>query len=220
MRSRSAATLVAVVAFLLPALAPSLYNLGIIAGALLYLDKTIPMTAGQEGFMVSIYIFGGVIASLFAGTLADLIGRKKMMVTAGVMFVVVELLTRAAYRAAPSGRAHTPTSVRPVGAYSSFTNFENFLLTGMLRSRVAAVSSSGMVQLMIFTVPLFLRMATLAESTALLPSPMMTMLDPINVPSVRLKHSSVEVEEGCFPCPIWTDQSSHCSCLNHERTMV
>ena len=37
---------------------------GIIAGALLYLDKTIPMTAGQEGFMVSIYIFGGVIASL------------------------------------------------------------------------------------------------------------------------------------------------------------
>jgi len=65
---------------------------GIIAGALLYLDKTIPMTAGQEGFMVSIYIFGGVIASLFAGTLADLIGRKKMMVTAGVMFVLSILL--------------------------------------------------------------------------------------------------------------------------------
>lgn len=65
---------------------------GIIAGALLYLDKTIPMTAGQEGFMVSIYIFGGVIASLFAGTLADLIGRKKMMITAGVMFVVSILL--------------------------------------------------------------------------------------------------------------------------------
>ena len=32
---------------------------GIIAGALLYLDKTIPMTATQQGFMVSIYVFGG-----------------------------------------------------------------------------------------------------------------------------------------------------------------
>ena len=39
---------------------------GIIAGALLYLDKTIPMSAAQQGFMVSIYVFGGVIASLFA----------------------------------------------------------------------------------------------------------------------------------------------------------
>jgi len=65
---------------------------GIIAGALLYLDKTIPMTAAQQGFMVSIYIFGGVIASLFAGTLADLLGRKKMMILAGVMFVVSILM--------------------------------------------------------------------------------------------------------------------------------
>ncbi len=50
---------------------------GIIAGALLYLDKTMPMTAAQEGFMVSIYVFGGVIASLFAGTLADLSGARR-----------------------------------------------------------------------------------------------------------------------------------------------
>ncbi len=65
---------------------------GIIAGALLYLDKTIPMTLAQEGFMVSIYVFGGVIASLFAGTLADLLGRKKMMIIGGVMFVASILL--------------------------------------------------------------------------------------------------------------------------------
>jgi MFS family permease len=61
---------------------------GIIAGALLYLDKTIPMTAAQQGFMVSIYVFGGLIASLFAGVLADAIGRKKMMLVGGLMFVV------------------------------------------------------------------------------------------------------------------------------------
>jgi SP family myo-inositol transporter-like MFS transporter 13 len=67
-------------------------DFGIIAGALLYLDKTIPMTAPQQGFMVAIYTFGGVIASLFAGTLADLLGRKKMMFAGGLMFVVSILL--------------------------------------------------------------------------------------------------------------------------------
>ncbi|MCX6879084.1 MAG: MFS transporter [Verrucomicrobia bacterium] len=65
---------------------------GIIAGALLYLDKTIPMTEAQQGFMVSIYVFGGVIASLFAGTLADFLGRKRMMLTGGLMFVTSILL--------------------------------------------------------------------------------------------------------------------------------
>lgn len=67
-------------------------DFGIIAGALLYLDKTIPMTAAQQGFMVAIYTFGGVIASLFAGTLADLLGRKKMMLAGGLMFVASILL--------------------------------------------------------------------------------------------------------------------------------
>jgi MFS transporter, SP family, solute carrier family 2 (myo-inositol transporter), member 13 len=65
---------------------------GIIAGALLYLDKTIPMTEGQQGFMVSIYVFGGLIAALFAGTLADLLGRKRMMLMGGLMFVASILL--------------------------------------------------------------------------------------------------------------------------------
>ena len=42
--------------------------------------------------MVAIYTFGGIIASLFAGTLADLLGRKKMMIAGGLMFVVSILL--------------------------------------------------------------------------------------------------------------------------------
>ena len=79
---------------------------GIIAGALLYLDKTIPMTAAQQGFMVSIYVFGGLIASLFAGTLADLLGRKKMMLIGGLMFLVSILLifVSKGYLALLSGR--------------------------------------------------------------------------------------------------------------------
>ena len=67
-------------------------DFGIIAGALVYLDKTIPMTAAEQGFMVAIYTFGGLIAALFAGTLADLLGRKKMMLAGGLMFVASILL--------------------------------------------------------------------------------------------------------------------------------
>lgn len=65
---------------------------GIISVALLYLDKTISMTPAEQGFMVSIYVFGGVIASLVAGPLADLVGRKKMLLIAGIMFVASILL--------------------------------------------------------------------------------------------------------------------------------
>lgn len=67
-------------------------DFGIIAGALVYLDKTIPMTAAEQGFMVAIYTFGGIIAALFAGALADLAGRKKMMLVGGLMFVASILL--------------------------------------------------------------------------------------------------------------------------------
>lgn len=65
---------------------------GIIAVALLYLDKTIPMTPAEQGFMVSIYVFGGVIASLVAGAMADFIGRRRMIITSGAMFVASILL--------------------------------------------------------------------------------------------------------------------------------
>jgi MFS transporter, SP family, solute carrier family 2 (myo-inositol transporter), member 13 len=61
---------------------------GIISGALLFVDKTIPMTAVQLGAMVSIYIGGGFVASLFAGALADFVGRKKMMILSGLLFVI------------------------------------------------------------------------------------------------------------------------------------
>jgi len=67
-------------------------DFGIIAGALLYVDKTIPMTEVQQGIMVSIYVGGGLIASLFAGALTDWIGRKRMMVAGGAIFITSILL--------------------------------------------------------------------------------------------------------------------------------
>lgn len=62
-------------------------DFGIIAAALLYLDKTISLTESELSFVVAIYTGGGMAASLIAGALADWIGRKKMMVAGGLMFV-------------------------------------------------------------------------------------------------------------------------------------
>ncbi len=63
-------------------------DFGIIAGALLYLDKTVNVTEGQLSVVVAMYSIGGFAASLVAGVCADWIGRKKMMIAGGLMFVV------------------------------------------------------------------------------------------------------------------------------------
>lgn len=63
-------------------------DVGIISGALPYLEATSGLTAGQLSFIVAAVLLGGVISTLFAGALADLLGRKQMMILSGVLFVV------------------------------------------------------------------------------------------------------------------------------------
>ena len=70
-------------------------DVGIISGALPYLEATFKdaatnatLTANQLSFIVAAVLLGGVFSTLFAGLLADLLGRKKMMIFAGVLFVV------------------------------------------------------------------------------------------------------------------------------------
>jgi MFS transporter, SP family, solute carrier family 2 (myo-inositol transporter), member 13 len=63
-------------------------DVGIIAGALPYLEATSGLNAGQISFIVAAVMLGSVISTLFAGALADFFGRRWMMVVAGVTFVV------------------------------------------------------------------------------------------------------------------------------------
>ncbi len=67
-------------------------DFGIIGSALDFLNKTINVTEAQLSFIVAIYIGGGFVASLFAGILADGLGRKRMMIGGGLMFVASILL--------------------------------------------------------------------------------------------------------------------------------
>ena len=61
-------------------------DVGIIAAALPYLEATSGLTAGQISFVVAAVLLGTVISTLFAGLLADGIGRKRLMILSGALF--------------------------------------------------------------------------------------------------------------------------------------
>jgi SP family myo-inositol transporter-like MFS transporter 13 len=63
-------------------------DVGIIGGALPYLEATSRLTAGQLSIIVAAVLLGSVISTLFAGLLADWIGRKPLMTLSGFAFVV------------------------------------------------------------------------------------------------------------------------------------
>jgi SP family myo-inositol transporter-like MFS transporter 13 len=65
-------------------------DIGIIAGALPYLEATAShawqLSSQQLGFVVAAVLLGSVLSSLFAGLIADLIGRRGAMLLAGLLF--------------------------------------------------------------------------------------------------------------------------------------
>ena len=62
-------------------------DVGIIAGALPYLEDTSGLNAGQLSIVVAAVLLGSVISTLFAGALADWMGRKPLMMLSGLLFV-------------------------------------------------------------------------------------------------------------------------------------
>ena len=63
-------------------------DVGIVAGALPYLEATSGFNGGQLSLVVAAVLLGSVISTLFAGLLADLMGRKSLMALSGTMFVI------------------------------------------------------------------------------------------------------------------------------------
>lgn len=61
-------------------------DVGIIAAALPYLEATSGLNAGQISFVVAAVLLGTVISTLFAGLLADRMGRKWLMILSGALF--------------------------------------------------------------------------------------------------------------------------------------
>ncbi len=63
-------------------------DVGIIAGALPYLQATSHFTAQELSTVVAAVLLGSVLSTLFAGLLADWMGRKWLMAVSGIMFVL------------------------------------------------------------------------------------------------------------------------------------
>ena len=62
-------------------------DVGIIAGALPYLEATSGLNANQLSVVVAAVLLGSVLSTLFAGGIADWLGRKFLMVCSGILFV-------------------------------------------------------------------------------------------------------------------------------------
>jgi MFS family permease len=63
-------------------------DVGIIGGALPYLEATSGLSAGQLSVIVAAVLLGSVFSTLFAGVLADWLGRKPLMTLSGITFVI------------------------------------------------------------------------------------------------------------------------------------
>src|SRR5450432_3001879 len=63
-------------------------DVGIISGALPYLEATSTLSRGQLSIIVAAVLLGSVISTLFAGLLADWIGRKPLMILSGLAFTL------------------------------------------------------------------------------------------------------------------------------------
>jgi MFS family permease len=63
-------------------------DVGIIGGAYPYLAATSGLTASQLSVIVAAVLLGSVLSTLFAGMLADWIGRKPLMIVSGCTFAL------------------------------------------------------------------------------------------------------------------------------------
>ena len=68
------------------------YDLGIITGVFLFIRRDIPMSVGELSIFVGAVFGGGTIATLITGPLADIVGRKRMIMLSSVIFVIGVLI--------------------------------------------------------------------------------------------------------------------------------
>jgi SP family myo-inositol transporter-like MFS transporter 13 len=63
-------------------------DVGIIGGALPYLEATSGLNAAQLSVIVAAVLLGSVISTIFAGVMADWLGRKPVMTLSALIFVI------------------------------------------------------------------------------------------------------------------------------------
>ena len=68
------------------------YDTGVISGALLFINETWVLPDTLQGFLVSSVLIGAVIGAATNGILADIFGRKKIIMATAVIFILGSIL--------------------------------------------------------------------------------------------------------------------------------
>ena len=68
------------------------YDTGVISGALLFINETWDLTDYMQGILVSSVLIGAVIGAAVNGILADIFGRKKIIIATAIIFIVGSIL--------------------------------------------------------------------------------------------------------------------------------
>lgn len=68
------------------------YDMGVISGALLYLQNDIPLTPTLQGVVVSSMLFGAIFGSGFSGPLSEKLGRRRLVFIISIIFIVGTLV--------------------------------------------------------------------------------------------------------------------------------
>ncbi len=64
------------------------YDVGVISGALLFIQQSIPMTSTQVGIIVGAVLGGGLIGTLLAGPIGDKYGRRILIIASSFIFIM------------------------------------------------------------------------------------------------------------------------------------
>jgi len=69
------------------------YDTGVVSGAILFINDEFHLTAQTNGLVVSAVLFGALLGAMCSGRLADLLGRKRLLVADAIIFIVGTLIT-------------------------------------------------------------------------------------------------------------------------------
>ncbi len=68
------------------------FDTGVISGALLYINESWPLSTLEQGWVVSSALVGAVIGAAVNGVLADIYGRKKVIIATATIFGIGSLI--------------------------------------------------------------------------------------------------------------------------------
>lgn len=68
------------------------YDTGVISGALLFINESWDLTDYIQGILVSSVLIGAVVGAATNGILADIFGRKKIIITTALIFILGSIL--------------------------------------------------------------------------------------------------------------------------------